>query len=193
MLNQMFYDSNAGLHCGRTPPANRTPGKDCDLACGGEPGLDLALSKLYGVPLAPDGVSSCWQKQGVACGGLPRSGFTFLVVHSNMFKGMALAAPPGSVVRPDVSDKSMCPKDPDFLPATGPDDFYQERILHYGLMGTDECELAAAEPARLRAHPERTPPGPARTRMADGGWSCVWSAQTSTLGRGGATSTARAR
>jgi len=55
-----------------------------------------------------------------------------------MFKGMALAAPPGSVVRPDVSDKSMCPKDPDFLPETGPDDYYQERVLHYAVMGTDE-------------------------------------------------------
>ena len=80
---------------------------------------DLALNKLYNVPLAPDGVAGCWKGQDVPCGGLPRSGFTFLVIHSNMFKGMALAAPPGSVVRPDVSDKSMCPKDPDFLPETG--------------------------------------------------------------------------
>jgi hypothetical protein len=40
-------------------------------------------------------------------------------------------------VRPDVSDKSMCPDDADFL-RTGPSDSYQERVLHYGLMGTDE-------------------------------------------------------
>ena len=106
--------------------------------CNGESDIDLALNKLYNVPLAPDGVAGCWKGQDVPCGGLPRSGFTFLVIHSNMFKGMALAAPPGSVVRPDVSDKSMCPKDPDFLPETGPDDYYQERVLHYAVMGTDE-------------------------------------------------------
>ena len=71
-------------------------------------------------------------------------------------------APPGSVVRPDVSDKSMCPKDPDFLPETGPDDYYQERVLHYAVMGTDEyiyfgpwggfvCELQRSAPANLTA------------------------------------------
>ena len=114
------------------------------------------------MPLAPDGVAGCWKGQDVPCGGLPRSGFTFLVVHSNMFKGMALAAPPGSVVRPDVSDKSMCPKDPDFLPETGPDDYYQERVLHYAVMGTDEyiyfgpwggfvCESQRSAPANLTA------------------------------------------
>ena len=37
----------------------------------------------------------------------------------------------------------MCPKDPDFLPKTGPDDSYQERILHYAVMGTDEVSPAA--------------------------------------------------
>ena len=46
VLNQMFYDSNAALHCGMGGPANRTPAKDCDLACAGEPGLDLALNKV---------------------------------------------------------------------------------------------------------------------------------------------------
>ena len=115
VLNQMFYDSNAALHCGPAGPADRLPAKNCDLGCADEPGLDLALNKLYGVPLAPNGsgVAGCWDDQDVPCGGLPRSGFTFLVVHSNLFKGMALAAPPGSVVRPDVSDRSMCPKDPE--------------------------------------------------------------------------------
>ena len=44
---------------------------------------------------------------------------------------MALAAPPGSVVRPDVADKSMCPKSSDFLPH-GPDDYYQERVRRRG-------------------------------------------------------------
>jgi hypothetical protein len=86
---------------------NRTPAKNCDMGCAGEPGLDLALNKLYGVPLAQDSVAKCWKNQDVACGGLPRSGFTFLLIHSNLFKGMALAAPAGSVVRPDVSDKNV--------------------------------------------------------------------------------------
>ena len=39
VLNQMFYDSNAALHCGMGGPANRTPAKNCDFACAGEPGL----------------------------------------------------------------------------------------------------------------------------------------------------------
>eukprot|EP01052_Picozoa_sp_SAG31_P025332 SAG31_NODE_2214_length_6174_cov_3.902551_3_plen_134_part_00 len=114
VFNQMLYDSNAALHCGLGGPDSRIPGKNCDLACGGEPGLDLALYKLYGVPLAPNGsVAGCWKSQDIPCGGLARSGFSNLVIHSNLFKGMVLAAPPGTVVRPDVSDKSMCPKDPE--------------------------------------------------------------------------------
>ena len=38
-------DSNAALDCGMGGPANRTPAKNCDLACGEEPGLDLALNR----------------------------------------------------------------------------------------------------------------------------------------------------
>lgn len=60
-----------------------------------------------------------------------------MALHNLKLRAMALAFPDKPVV-PWPAFKSFSPKSWDFLPATGPVDYYQEEIFHAAVAGVSE-------------------------------------------------------
>jgi hypothetical protein len=84
------------------------------------PGVDRALRQFAGVTY-----------------NVTRGGFNFMVLHNLKLRAMTLAFPEKDLL-PWPSYKSFSSRMWDFLPETGPSDYYQEEILHAAVAGVNE-------------------------------------------------------
>ena len=97
------------------------PDPDCGVK-NAAPGVDVTLHEVFGVPYNSPAMQ--------------RDGFNFMVLHCGSMRGMALAHPE-MVLRPWPAFKSFSARVWDFLPDTGPVDYYQEEIFHAAITGAD--------------------------------------------------------
>jgi hypothetical protein len=117
------YDEQTSIHCHNTsadghwsPRLNRTvPAQD--PGCYKNPGADIGLHQFGGVPY----------------GAVNRSEYSFMVLQVNHGRS-SLLADPSKPVRPWFADKSFCAAGlPDYL-AEGPNQYYEERVLHFSML-----------------------------------------------------------
>ena len=95
--------------------------------CPTQPGFDVTLNAPpFNVPFNSNTLARTYN----------RTGFTYMKFHSLQLRAMMLANPK-SKLRPWAAFKSFAPKVWDALPFTGPTDFYEETLLHAGVLGAD--------------------------------------------------------
>ena len=114
-----YFGASIEWQCRSTNSSANDTTRDA-ASCQNEPGVDVALNQFDGVPF----------------GDFPRSGANMVAMHLHRARGMVLSNP-AAVLRPWLAMKSFAPREWDFLPDTGPTDFYQEEVFHAALIGAD--------------------------------------------------------
>ena len=114
-----FYTQMVEFQC-HPDASNRSDHSRDPASCVANPGIDIGLHHF----------------DGVAFGALPRSGYSMLLLHLQRARTRMLANP-AATLRPWLAFKSFSPREWDFLPDSGPTDYYQEEVFHAALVGSD--------------------------------------------------------